>query len=184
MIILEGCNGVGKTSYAHQLGLMLNARTYRAFRWGHDFRAEVDEMRNLGVPVNTFVDDFYTADLSRVLAQEIIMDRSLPSAVAYDGIDDSKWRRRLVAWNEILHQSLLPVILVWLRAPYDVARARMRGYVPTKAEYIDLDNLFAWSFAQVTLPTLCLDTSTQSIQVGSQRIVEFLCQQSKKSEVG
>lgn len=172
MIIFEGANGVGKTSYAQLLSGRLGAPVYRAFRGNGaaHFGDEVEAMRRLGVPANTFVDDIYMADMARVLDQEIILDRSMPSAIVYgtaDGANDiDEWWARLHNWEQRLKRSVRPVLLVWLIARYDVAVRRMTGYKPDSTEYRRLEDMYAACLSRIGMATLCLDTSNVPISDG------------------
>ncbi len=187
MIILEGCNGVGKTTYAKMLSHILDAPVYRAFRNGERYDGDLERARSLGIPVNTYVDDMYMADISRVISNEVILDRSLMSAVAYDGGMSLIWEKRLADWSERLKQSFRPAFVVRLVASYDVARSRMGGHVPSLDEYRRLELMFSWCASRVDIPVAVVNTSNRSVIDGLRAIWEKrheICQASKNSEVG
>ena len=67
VIILEGVNGTGKSLYAKKLAGGLNAAIIRTFRQGdnHHFTGDTPmerDLKALGVPYNTHVDEMYVAD--------------------------------------------------------------------------------------------------------------------------
>lgn len=174
MIIFEGCNGVGKTTYAKELGRILEAPVYRAFRGDQalHYQGELENARSLGVPVNTFVDDMYVADLSRVLRNEVILDRSLPSAVAYNGMVSPIWAARLEEWDSRLFKSATPVLVVWLEAPWSVAKDRMGAYRPDSAEYDHLERVFSWCMSKINSRIFHIDTSTVGVKAGVRSVLD------------
>lgn len=196
MIILEGANGVGKTTYAKALSEAFGVRTYRAFRpQGAMHHTDArDRLETLGVPANTYVEDMYIADMARVIDHELILDRSLPSAIAYemaesqmtmDGVD---WVQLMFEWELMLGRALRPVLVVHLVAPYYLARTRMTGSIPSKSKYELITEWTSKVIGAVSMPKIELDTSEVRVPAGVGRIIakmETLCQQtSNRSEIG
>jgi thymidylate kinase len=104
-VILEGPSGVGKTTLARALSDITAAPVYRAFR-GANERIDthtVQAMQDLGLSVNGWEEDLYIADLMAAVNTSVILDRSMPSGLA---------------WNEAASCALLPgqrraVVRLW-----------------------------------------------------------------------
>lgn len=163
IIVLEGLNGVGKSTCAQQLSEGLGIPLYRPFRmgnsdlhWGHEGEAERVLRDDYRIPLNTHIEDIFTADLLGVLNADVILDRSLPSAVAYGILNDhldgyyrnlETSRRLLAYWQELLTQSGARVLYVWMTVAYDVAKHRCKGrWFPSNADWRTLDKLFTLIF--------------------------------------
>ena len=192
MIIFEGTNGVGKTSYAKVLSGMLRAPVYRAFRRPGAEHHTADRQRAdelLGLPVNTYVEDFFVADLARIIDHEVILDRSLPSAIAYDIVEGQgtlpcHWSVLVSEWRRLLMRSRRPVLIVHLVAPYHIAKERMSGYQPGLKECALLDNWINTVIGTLHVPEITLDTSKMEVSEGCRLIkakMEALCQQASAS---
>lgn len=86
MLVIEGGVGTGKTTLGKRLYSALGWPLYRSFRpgWeGHEPGAELPKELRFHVPVNTWVDDLYLADFVMSVGTDVIVDRSMPSALAY-----------------------------------------------------------------------------------------------------
>lgn len=92
ILVLEGPEGVGKTTLSESLA-RYDFLPYRAMAWrdGRLSQDQLAEWRERGVPVNTYVDDVYAADVLACLhhnaglawSSRLFLDRSMPSGVAY-----------------------------------------------------------------------------------------------------
>lgn len=196
MIILEGANGGGKTSYAGVLAGMFSAPMYRPFRapgdWHHG--EEREKLEALGVPVNTWMDDMYLADMSRIVDNQVIVDRSMPSAIVYDIVEKqgtlrADWVKYMLEWETLLVRSKWPALIVRLIAPYRVARERMTGHIPDEEEYHQLNGWFERVLAILDhIPVITIDTSMHTVPEGTRLVKERyreLCPQaSNNSAVG
>lgn len=162
IIVLEGVNGVGKTSAAITLADAIGATAIRPFRphvghhWTEPSDALGDRLRSIGVPVNTHVDDLYAGDLlAKIVDQfhkphymKVVLDRSMLSAMAYDNTTPSEayrvWQEQMAVLN-----VETGVRLVWLHAPFEVARKRVaksRAFFPTESDYNYLHGRFQGLF--------------------------------------
>jgi energy-coupling factor transporter ATP-binding protein EcfA2 len=86
IVVLCGPAGSGKSTLSRLLAGSLRAPIYRPFRAaedGHTPGLSEPELARLGVPVNSWQEDIYTADVLAVLKPHVILDRSMPSALAY-----------------------------------------------------------------------------------------------------
>lgn len=184
MIIMEGANGGGKTSYARALSGLLDAPLYRAFRRpgaDHHNGNDMERLQNLGVPVNTWMDDMYLADLSRIIGNEVIVDRSMPSAVVYEivqrqGTMRVDWVHYMTEWERLLKMSVRPALVVHLVAPYEVACERMTGHKPSEDEYWMLGAWYDRVLSLLDIPVLTIDTSVRAIPSGVRMVKERMAE--------
>ena len=99
VVVLEGIEGTGKTTLAASLDGII----YRPLRptLARLTAEELATWAELVVPVNTYVEDIYTADLLAILrpAQTIILDRSMPSGLVYSDMAAWKSQALHVAWE-------------------------------------------------------------------------------------
>lgn len=132
IIVLDGPNGTGKSALARALSARRGWPVYRAFRRssGEHFDGELRErLRGLGIPVNTYVDDMYVADALFTTKCSAILDRSLPSGIAYGVAEGAiSWgqSKELVdIWAKTLNNS--EVALVQMEAARHVREERAKG---------------------------------------------------------
>lgn len=178
VVLFEGANGVGKTTYVRLLSERLNWPIYRAFRNGSGKYkdGQLETYRALGIPANTFVDDIYLADFFRTFRPDLVLDRSMPSALAYDKVFKQGTMEDpgaiLKEWNELLDG--VPFLFVWLSAPYETARHRCSGVRPTKTEHNGLEKVFRRVFERSPLDKLQINTSEISVEDGMRAICRAL----------
>ena len=175
--ILEGCNGVGKSTYAHALSEQLDIPLYRPFKQGNtdlhwNYEPEVENrLRNkFKIPLNTHVEDLMTADVLGALRPDAILDRSLPSAVAY-GImhghmdnyyhDKALCRELLAYWQELLSQRFPQAMYIWLRASFQDAKKRVGDrWFPSRQQWDKLEKVFGAIFTMdINMPKRQINTS-------------------------
>lgn len=180
IVILEGCNGVGKSAYAAALASYLDAPVLRPFRPSPDHhwngRTPLEGLlRHLGVPINTHVDDLYIADilgqLGPLAPRDVVLDRSVPSAIAY-GSAGSDPGGLYDYWQSQL-RGLSHVVYVWLVCPWELARERADGrWFPGLESYQRLENSFDGLFEEFAGDKLIIDTkATGFIEEGVERIL-------------
>jgi len=115
------------------------------------------ELKKLGVPVNTYVDDLYVADFLRATRRGAILDRSMPSALAYpmmrgEEITPKTAKKLVVVWEQILRAAKIPVVYVWMQASHEVVKERCVGrWHPNKAQYAKLESTFKRVFVTLSL---------------------------------
>lgn len=187
IIVLEGINGVGKTTYAQALASATRLPVYRAFRdnigahWGEKSERERLLKERFGVPLNTHVDDLYVADFLASFKAGAILDRSMPSAIAY-GLEQGSLivsdaqREMLQFWETSLISSGARVAYVWLKAPYDVAKARCEGraWPMNKTVHNRLDKVFERVFQATRLPKRQINTGDIAAADGVKSILKML----------
>lgn len=195
VIVLEGVNGTGKSTYAQKLSKGLNAPVIRPFRLGpdHHFTGTTHierELKALGVPYNTHVDDLYTADiLGRMLKFNkhlpVILDRSVGSAIAHGERSMGDAGRLIGLWHQLLGPGT-QVLYVWLTAPWETVDRRLDGDAMRAklssgkrhhfqaAEHARLHGMFRYVFEMVRHQKLEIDTTTVDVDDGVLRIVELM----------
>lgn len=152
IIILEGLNGVGKSAVASELKRM-GVIIWRPFRTnsdihlGHDESPELVELKNVGVPLNTFVDDLYVADALSTLevAKTVALDRSLPTAIAYTKTyaPNTNWLRKEDYVWRVWRACLRDAFWIHLEAPWQVTRARCENrWHPTIDEWTRMNSIY------------------------------------------
>lgn len=132
IVVLEGLNGTGKSAAANWLRGDLGYPIIRLFRNGSDDHldgARVEQLRSLGIPVNTYVEDVFVAEFLVRTGSPAILDRSMPSGLAYglleDRIDSEQVEPLMRIWCDILRRSGAHVI--HLHASRDVRERRIEG---------------------------------------------------------
>ncbi len=189
--ILEGLNGVGKSACAKYLSKHMGLPIVRPFRGadsdthlGHEDDHEDDHyvlsrLRDHGVPVNTFVDDIYTADFLVSTGIHAVLDRSIASAIAYGLVNKEiesvhEANQLLELWQSIIIKRV-DVLYVNMTARRNVRKARCKGrWYPTKGVDAELEKWFTRVFGNVTSPKITLDTSdAPSPKDGATRILKW-----------
>ena len=131
IVVIEGAIGAGKTSLGRALNSMMNAPLYRPFRLQRD-----DHTPGIGdprvalvesaMPVNTYLEDMYVADLLAALRDPVvILDRSLPSGLAYNqagahGLPTEQLQILASLWAERMVQA--HALVIYMDAPRDRCR--------------------------------------------------------------
>ena len=185
IIVLEGANGVGKSAYAAMLSKRFSLPAFKAFR---DVKAKCKTngtrkyppLDQFGVPVNTYIEDFYTVDLLRALNVSALLDRGLPSAIAYNSIPADKMGRSkemLEYWQKLLREGPAPLLYVWLTAPFDVAKERIEErWCPDVGQFSLLHARYREVFDFISIPKVRIDT----VEVEPEEGVEEVCRALKK----
>lgn len=197
IIILEGSNGVGKSTYAKELASVLGIPIFRPFRHGNTdlHRKNVNEeapeerLAKFGVEVNTHIEDFFAADFLAATGAKVVLDRSLPSALAYGQLGSGRWdtlyksknvcQEMAEVWQEIIRAGGVNVLYVWLVCDHAVAKGRGDGWKPTKVQREKLDRMFQEVFRHLKLPKMMINTGTIGVKEGVNRIVD-VCLRNQK----
>lgn len=172
ILVLEGPEGVGKTTLSEALQARWDFVPYRTLAWkgGRLSPQELSVWRERGVPVNTYVDDMYAADLLDCLhhnvglawSSRVLLDRSMPSGVAYTP-EGPEAHADIVRWWA---RTLEPIggRLIHLDAPVENLMARL-PVDDTRRRPCHLSRVRSTLDAAVrlasNLPTLRLDVSQQ-----------------------
>jgi deoxyadenosine/deoxycytidine kinase len=185
VIILEGMNGSGKSTYAHELSSRLNIPLYHVFKngntdihYGDQSKYEKMLINDFKVPLNTHIDDLYVADMVTNLGVSVIMDRSLPSAIAY-GIPQAcpylpmDTKALLDFWQGFFGRSSAKrVLYVWMRVSYEVAKSRIgHRQHPNKNKWVKIEKSYSKLFNLITLPKIAIDTDVVEVADGMKRIL-------------
>lgn len=184
IIILEGANGVGKTTYAEALEKALGIKRFRP--WSQ-LKAEGRKLNNIQehpavvrltsmrVEVNSHIEDMYAANFLAETGLGAIVDKSIPSAIAYDALGNIELAPSAVlkAWQELLLDIKPTPLYVWLVSPHEVAKERVADrWMPTKAQHVKLVNKFKALFDAIKLQKMRIDTSQVEVKDGVRRIVK------------
>lgn len=192
ILMLEGANGTGKTTLAQALSQRWSVPLYRVFKTqapnthapdGLVVKTEADgtlaQLASLGVELNSHVEELFLIDFLSVFKPSAIMDRGMPSAIAYGreqvrlGIRQATdWEVAWDIWEE--RASGAGVVYVWLTAPHPVAKARCleQGRQGAKKEVHDrLHKSFEWTFNRTKLQKVRIDTSTMTLESTLKRLL-------------
>lgn len=174
IIILDGLEGTGKSTAAQILSDAWGLPIYRAFRadphehW--DGRTGLKQfLCDLRVPVNTYVEDLYVVDLLATIGGDAILDRSMPSAVAY-GTLHNDWsaaeaERGFKYWAWRLTQRS-DVHYIYMNCNNHVASTRSPGRRRREAhEDAHLYAKFMWCWREMCarFKAHSIDTSTYGV---------------------
>lgn len=122
-IIVEGPSGSGKSTVLRCFNEMLGWPVYRAFRSNsnqHTPGEHEPSLKRLGVPVNTWMEDLFVADVLQTTKSHVLLDRSMPSALAYEclgmgtGLDANHRLMALGAWCRRIKEA--GTLVIQLRA--------------------------------------------------------------------
>jgi thymidylate kinase len=150
ILVLEGPCGSGKSTLAKALCAKLGWPMYRAFRRDpndHTPGRTAELLRDAGLPLNTWMEDMFAADLLAQVKSNVILDRSLPSGLAYDEATLSSRlseRQRVgiaVEWGSLMRQAR--AFLVKVEAPPEVCASRNGRHNAYFAEQ-EMKSIFKW----------------------------------------
>lgn len=124
VVVVEGPSGSGKSTVIQHLKRYFDWPMYRPFRStyiDHSPGNAEPALAMLKVPTNTWIEDVYVADAILGLTAHAYLDRSMPSALAYDamgrgtGLTENErllamslWARRMSAANALIIQLCCP----------------------------------------------------------------------------
>ena len=180
IVFLEGVNGAGKSAYAKALAKRLGWPTYRAFKKGteHHVAERLEFLEEVGIQVNSHVDDVYMADFFSTFKLDAIIDRTFTSALAYDTVYDEPQKSQSAGafkfWLGQLKE--FDFLYVWLEVDYETAAERRSGFHPSKKEHKALAKAYGKAFQRMPKPKMRISTDSVSIEDG----VELICQRLTK----
>lgn len=134
-LIIEGACGRGKSTLAKELALITAVPVYRPFRGfsEHITVADATKMQDeLGLSINGWEEDIYIADFLANVNASVILDRSLPSALAYNEVSTrallARQRRMVVdLWTERMHAARATLLILRGSEEVRAKRSPMRG---------------------------------------------------------
>lgn len=185
VIILEGINAVGKTTIARILSERCGLPVVRPFRQSSrtgDILAR-EKLKQLRVPVNTYVDDFYVADLLVQTAQGAILDRSVGSGVAYgmyhqNTVKNVEEGKAIVsAWVETLSRFQGVVLYVYLQCNAEVRaeRLKQRGELGPMDPHLGQIQAVLESISfEMEFTKMIMDTSDKSPEMAANSIYQLV----------
>lgn len=128
VIALEGASGVGKGAIAQELSRLTNWPVYRPFRPQVDSHQPGEDDPRLAalqdvLPVNTWAEDLYTADVLSVTRPDVILDRSMPSGLAHNrSLPPAQRMAAVMLWAERMRKA--EGCLILLEATEEMRKAR------------------------------------------------------------
>jgi thymidylate kinase len=159
LIVIEGVNGVGKTTLAKSLSEYLGIRIFKPFRTDHDIHWGTghhleQSLARFGVPVNSHQEDFFIADfLATYTEAEAILDRGMPSAVGYGmargDIGEADGAAMLLWWfDRLMSNRDVHYIYLGCSPQASLERAGERSQQGASLEVIDGVMASAWILAK------------------------------------
>jgi len=161
LVVVEGVNGGGKSTLVAALKEqhdLVELKPFRAFRSGHwgNNGTGAEILQRLRVPFNSPVEDLFIADAISAMAarQSFILDRSLPSGLAYAdmeprhaaGVDMCR------VWNRLMEDVVIvPIVLT---VEHETASARLapeRRVDRVRHDWLQ-DVILDWSYHLFGLP--------------------------------
>lgn len=159
LVVVEGVNGGGKSTLVTALKEqhdLVELKPFQAFRKGHwGNNGSGDELlRRLRVPFNSPVEDLFIADAVSALSarQSFILDRSLPSGLAYAGTPPSIGADMCRVWLRLLEGvTIVPIVLT---VSHETASARLapeRRMMRVRHDQLQ-DAILHWSYHLFGMP--------------------------------
>jgi thymidylate kinase len=190
LVIFEGINGSGKTTYAEELSKITGAKIGKVFRagnnklhWGDNSDLK-DMLTDLKVPLDTHIDDLFMADFLSTFKVNVILDRTIVSAIAYGrtyGNLDGWYREKNVVgklinfWSYLIGKCNPPMLYVWLQVSYEALANRCNGrWYPNKLEYNKLSKEYRKLFFRIQFPKIVIPTEYKSVDDGLKRIIGYI----------
>jgi hypothetical protein len=187
LIVLEGVNGVGKTSLAQHLSSEWKCPIFKPFRgdhgihWGGGSPLEV-RLRAYGVPINSYIEDVFMADFLRMFpAVDAILDRGMPSAVGYGlvhgHVSSPALAQSLMDWWFDQLGTRRDVYYIYLGCSDAESRHRVgdRALEIEQLKIVDDFLARAWKKAvDAAFRTVRIDTTSISEAEKNRRVVSFL----------
>jgi thymidylate kinase len=190
LLILEGVNGVGKSTYAERIVKAVGAVTYRAFRRKSTCHFDSDYVEKLReeylIPVNTHVDELYMADTlaSFTPSNLVIFDRSMPSAIAYGMAlhQNDDWynkpgvsKKLLNFWLELLRPNYNILHYFQLISSYEEIKYRCNGrWHPNKKQYAILSSIYDKVFREIPFKKQKIHTDRISLDDGVKCVLNMV----------
>lgn len=177
ILVFEGTVGSGKSTLATAVSAITKIPVYRPFRMPVDGHApgelSAPWAAEIGFPINTWMEDLFQADLHAALKTSVLLDRSMPSALAYEEmgitsspvvLDTARTRRlALEAWASRMYQAGARIILMKAAAATCVSRRRKQGK-PTHKIHVMREHKHINYFCKRTgLPILNIDTTHKEV---------------------
>ncbi len=186
IVILEGVNGGGKTTIANKLKDKLELIPFKPFceeksknKMKIDFKNEYGKINDFWkVPINNYVEDVFAADFLSSLKSNVVLDRSLPSALAYNSVtsDVLKYFNDMFDWwQERLEMGAKGKLLYcWLDVSYDVMKNRLKNrWHPNKKQYMKINRVFSKVFKRLRIPKIKI-TNEHKDSVAIRMIIDKL----------
>jgi len=147
MIVFEGINKTGKTTIAEKLSGVVKFPIVRVVNVSQNkgLAPLVKSIEQLGSPTNDFYEDMVIMEfINQTGFKSVILDRSLPSSVAY-----RFYKNRKVISSDILNWWFTSLkanngLYVWVDSSWEQVHSRglKQGWMENHGEYLDLHRVF------------------------------------------
>jgi len=197
LVMLDGINGVGKSTVAKLITERTGLKSVRPFRDSPDVHwrsfndgdaageSEVEEhLRAARVPFNTFVDNLYLADIVSKLGADTIMDRTMHSSVAYGLVKgeelyrDARLANWMVGyWESLIQRCRYPRVFALLTCDYEVSAARCERegrWHPPHHIHRQLAGSFFDLHRESRLNPIIIDTTEMDANTVATRVLDHL----------
>lgn len=165
--------GAGKTALANALSRYTAWPVYRAFRAAGDGHqpgadARVKMLKNIGLPVNSWQEDMFIADMAAACRPNLILDRSLPSALTWNAAAFTlrESTAALDLWAERIGTA--GAVLVLVEASEALRKARTPRWLGGEAESIA--KYIAVAAARSGIELVRINTDETDIKTGVVRV--------------
>lgn len=180
IVILEGVNGAGKTTLAYEF-VKLGFTRVKPFlsdtkrHWDTELEAR-DSLSRCGISTNTFVEDMFVAEvISQIPSTDIILDRSLPSAIVYGLVDGTVKSHAhaddlLATWLHSIKRARTQVVYVWMDVTHAETQERSAARARDFETFTEQRALFEHCFNRIVhhIDAMRLDvTSMPPIEVAN-----------------
>lgn len=126
IIVVEGANGVGKTTLVEALAKHYGYPVYKPFRrlgfehWDDaDGRRVMNGLDRFRVVANSIAEDIFMADFIGTFGVNAILDRGILSAIVYGNEDGPS---ALSLWGRLIGET--KVLFVFLHGSFEIASSR------------------------------------------------------------
>lgn len=178
IIVIEGMEGTGKTTLAQGLEEALGIQHYRPLRpsgVGSHWDVVTDHVRLLqrfAVPFNTMAEDFFTADVLAHFGVSAILDRSMPSGVAYSMVPFKEASRALDWWEQRLVGC--EPLCIQLNCSRSVCVERVKERAHERSRWLNIRDRLDKCWEHLKMPKVVLSTESAPASVTLERALEYV----------
>lgn len=161
VVILEGARGTGKTTLGKAIKELTGWPLFKGFYSGvgHNPGEHDPRIAQLKLPIKSWVEDMFFADLLATAKPNIIMDRAMPTGIAYTEMSAEDKHAALGMWADRMRAAEAKIILLHAGPEACDMRAADRTYKLTSSEE---SHRILTNLSIANAPFLVLDTTEQT----------------------